>query len=50
MFVYEILDRLLLDFFNNNFAIEFFRAAIEEQLGKSLVKLAKSMTIREDLE
>jgi len=26
------------------------RAAIEEQLGKSLVKLAKSMTIREDLE
>ena len=31
-------------------AIEFFRAGIEEQLGKSLVKLSKSMTIREDLE
>ena len=27
-----------------------FRAAIEEQVGKSLVKLAKSVTIREDLE
>ena len=28
----------------------YFRAAIEEQLGKSLVKLAKTLLIREELE
>ena len=32
------------------FVFSYFRAAIEEQLGKSLVKLAKTLLIREELE